>query len=69
LSDEPPPEYEVWQGPGETSSFFGCLAAALGLVFIFTGGSCVFIGFGNRSIVMGLIGLMLLGAGWAIMRR
>jgi hypothetical protein len=69
LSDEPPFEHEVWQGPGETGSFFSCLGAALGLIFLFTGGTCALMGFGGGSIVAGLIGLMLLAAGWAIMRR
>jgi hypothetical protein len=72
MSDEPPPEYDYevdWHGERESTSFFGCVGMAFGIVFILTGGMCAFLGFTGSSVGAGLIGLMFVAVGWKLMNR
>jgi len=69
MADEPP-DYIDWhadhRGP---PSFFGCIGAALGLVFLLTGGTCVYMGFSMGEFGVALIGLGIAVGGWMLIRR
>jgi hypothetical protein len=69
VSEEPPPDYEIdWHGKRESSSFFGCVGMAFGIVFMLTGGLCAVQGLGGASIGAGLVGLFFMALGWKLMK-
>jgi hypothetical protein len=68
MSDEPP-DYIDW---GDTrsgaGSFFGCVGMAIGLLFMLTGGLCVWSGFTGSGVKVLLIGLLIAACGWLLTR-
>jgi hypothetical protein len=64
MSDEPP-DYIDWGNGRSGSSFFGCIGVGLGMVFMFTGGICVFSGRSGEPLV---IGLVMMAIGWLLMK-
>ena len=60
----------AWDSPPSSGGFFGCIAAAAGLVLLLTGGLCAFAHFSTgRVTLIGLIGLGMVALGWMLMRR
>jgi hypothetical protein len=66
VSDEPP-DYIDWGNGRPGSSILGCLAGAIGGLFMLTGGLCVFAGVSGSGTQL-LIGLLLLVFGWVLSR-
>jgi hypothetical protein len=67
MADEPP-DYVDWGNGRSGSSFFGCIGVGLGMVFMFTGGICVLGGFSARGGEPLFIGLLMMAAGWLMMK-
>ena len=67
MSDEPPDHVDWGNGP-TGGSFFGCLLAAIGVIFTLTGGVCVWSGFSGSSVEVLLIGLLMMAGGWLMMK-
>jgi hypothetical protein len=67
MSDEPP-DYIDWGNNRSGSSFFGCIAAGIGALFMLTGGLCVFTGISGTGFVPLVIGLVMLAIGWALFK-
>jgi hypothetical protein len=49
-------------------SLFGCLVGAIGLVFMLTGGVCVWGGFNGSGVAVLAIGLLMMVGGWLMMK-
>lgn len=60
----------MWIGAmaAPAGSFFGCLLAGIGVIFMLTGGICVWGGFSGSSVEVLLIGLVMMAAGWLMTR-
>lgn len=67
MSDEPP-DYVDWGNGRSGGSLFGCLVGAIGLIFMFTGGICVWGGFSGSSAGVMLIGILLVVGGWLMVK-
>jgi hypothetical protein len=67
MSDEPP-DYIDWGNGRSGGSFFGCIGMAVGLVFMLTGGLCVWGGFSGAGAEPLLIGLLMMAGGWVMMK-
>ena len=66
MSDEPP-DYIDWGNGRSGGSFLGCIASAIGALFLLTGGLCVFVSGGGETERL-LIGLALLAIGAVLMK-
>lgn len=67
MSDEPP-DYIDWHDDRSGPSFFGCVGMAMGLLFMLTGGICVWGGASGGGTELLLIGLLIMAGGWALSR-
>ncbi len=67
MGDEPP-DYIDWGNGRSGGSVLGCLGVAIGVIFMLTGGLCVFAGAGSAGSGQLLIGLVLILIGWLLMK-
>lgn len=69
MSDEPPDYVDWGDERSGAATFFGCIGMSIGLLFMLTGGLCVWSGVSGPGVEVLVIGLVLAGGGWLLRGR